>query len=191
MSSTCSEEAGPRQPRPQVLPIPEIEGDLRHLVTSRRFPSGARRQIHSRSPRHTTGVRFEMASLGPQIIGRMVAESAPFPPDDRQATKTPPMPDAVRVSEVRDRTSAVRSPLSLRSRPPNTLKPVMSLGSPPPPSPDVEGQERRQRRRPSGSGPDWRYLFVPRRHPRRVGVHRQNFFAVHGSCRARDWPGPG
>ena len=76
------------------------------------------------------------------------------------------------------RTSAVRSPLSERSRPPKTLKPVMSRGSPPHASQDGRSEERRRSLDPLIE--DQISIFVlPRRHPRGVGGHRQNFALVH------------
>ena len=54
----------------------------------------------------------------------------------------------------------------------------MSIGSPPHALPDVGGEERRRDVDPLVQN-QIAIFVLPRRHPRRVGGHRQNFFAVH------------
>jgi hypothetical protein len=120
-------KAGLRKPRPQMRPVPKIEGDLRHLVILENF-------FEARGDKFVAdrcaGRRFEIALACPQIIRRMVARRLFRQTIGRQPEDWPHMPYAV-VGSQWPRTSAVRSPLSERSRPPNTLSPVMSRGSSP------------------------------------------------------------
>ena len=85
-------KAGLRQPRPQVRPVPEIEGDLRHPVILKNFFQALGDKFIAD---RRAGRRFEIAPRGPHIIGRMVAGRLFRQTIGRQPEDRPHMPLAV------------------------------------------------------------------------------------------------
>ena len=130
----------------------------------RRFPSGARRQIHSRSPRLAS---FRDSPARP-THHRAHGRGPPFPSDDRQATKKTAADARRRQDHSAPRTSAVRSPLSLRSRPPNTVKPVDVARLAAAPSIQTSGARNGVEASTTLVQNQIAIFVLPRRHPRRV-----------------------